>query len=243
MHAGEAPGSGPGRLSIVSTPIGNLEDLSPRAAACLGDAHLIACEDTRHSGVLLRAKGIDTPRLSLHQHNEASRTEQLLAKLADGQHIAYISDAGTPLVSDPGARLVHAVASAGFEVEVIPGPSAVTAALAGSGFPADRFYFGGFLSTKKGARRRELEDALARTETCAFFDSPHRIASTLEILAELAPDRPAVVGRELTKKFEEFRRGTCAELLDSFGQRPAKGEIVLVISGSKPPKWMSPAGA
>jgi len=234
-HAPEADGL----LSVVSTPIGNLADISPRAIERLRDVDLIACEDTRHSGVLLRAHDIDTPRLSLHQHNEASRTQQMITALGKGQNIAYISDAGTPLVSDPGARLVRAVANAGFTVEVIPGPCAVTAALAGSGFPADRFYFGGFLSTKKGARGRELEGALEREETCVFFDSPHRILSTLEILAGLAPERQVVVARELTKKFEEFRRGSCAEVCDSFRVRPAKGEIVLVVSGAKLPKWMT----
>ena len=227
-----------GFLSVVSTPIGNLADISPRAIETLGAADLVACEDTRHSGILFNAHGIETRRISLHQHNEAARTAQLLEKLAAGNHIAYVSDAGTPLVSDPGARLVYRCASAGYRIEVIPGPSAVTSALAGSGFPADRFYFGGFLSTKKGARTRELEDALGRTETSAFFDSPHRIASTLQILTGLEPERPAVVARELTKKFEEFRRGTAAELATSFEERPAKGEIVLVISGAKRPAWM-----
>lgn len=228
----------PGKLSVVSTPIGNLADLSARAAQCLQAADLVACEDTRHSGILLKAHGIDTPRISLHQHNEAARTAQLLEKLEAGKHIAYISDAGTPLISDPGARLVHRVAEAGHQIEVIPGPSAVTAALAGSGFPADRFYFGGFLSTKKVARSRELEEALARTETSVFFDSPHRIVSTLEILAALAPERPLVVARELTKKFEEFRRGNSTELVASFQERPPKGEFVLILSGHRRPGWI-----
>jgi len=229
----------PGKLSIVSTPIGNLADLSARAAQCLQAADLVACEDTRHSGVLLRAHEIDTQRISLHQHNEAARTAQLLERLEAGEHIAYISDAGTPLISDPGARLVHRVAEAGHQIEVIPGPSAVTAALAGSGFPADRFYFGGFLSTKKVARSRELEEALARAETSVFFDSPHRILSTLEILAALAPERPLVVARELTKKFEEFRRGSSTELVTSFQERPPKGEFVLVLSGCRRPGWIA----
>jgi 16S rRNA (cytidine1402-2'-O)-methyltransferase len=230
--------SAAGKLSVVSTPIGNLADLSPRAADCLRDADIVACEDTRHSGVLLKAHDINTPRVSLHQHNEAARTAQFLEKLAAGSHIAYISDAGTPLVSDPGARLVHLVAEAGHQVEVIPGPSAVTAALAGSGFPADRFYFGGFLSTKKVARGRELTEALERKVTSVFFDSPHRILSTLAMIAEMAPDRPLVIARELTKKFEEFRRGSSTELVASFIERPPKGEFVLILSGSKPPGWM-----
>ncbi len=228
----------PGTLSVVSTPIGNLADLSQRAAECLRDADLVACEDTRHSGVLLRAHGIDTPRLSLHQHNEAGRTAQLLEDLRAGKHIAYISDAGTPLVSDPGARLVHGVASAGYRVEVIPGPSALTAALAGSGFPADRFYFGGFLPTKKAARSRELEGALGRDETSVFFESPHRIVATLAMVADLAPERQLVVARELTKKFEQFHRGTGGELAAAFAERPPKGEMVLVLSGASPPAWL-----
>lgn len=232
-----------GLLSVVATPIGNLADLSPRAVETLRDADLVACEDTRHSGILFRAHGIETPRLSLHQHNEAARTQQLIEELASGKHIAYISDAGTPAISDPGARLVYSCAASGHRVDVIPGPSAVTAALAGSGFPADRFYFGGFLATKKGARGRELEDALQRKETSVFFDSPHRIASTLALLVELESERPLVVARELSKKFEEFRRGTAPELLASFEDRPAKGEIVLLISGSKRPRWLGQAGA
>lgn len=231
-------GSNTGRLSVVSTPIGNLADLSQRAIDCLRAADLIACEDTRHSGKLLAAHEIETRKISLHQHNEASRSEQILERLGAGEHIAYISDAGTPLVSDPGARLVHRCAQAGYLVEVLPGPCAVTAALAGSGFPADRFYFGGFLATKKVARGREIDEALERKVTSAFFDSPHRISDTLAMLAERAPERPVSVARELTKKFEEFRRGSAAEVAASFIERPPKGEFVLVISGAKLPAWM-----
>lgn len=227
-----------GKLYIVSTPIGNLSDLSFRAIDCLQEAALVACEDTRHSGILFRKHNIETRRISLHQHNEASRTEQLLGWIKEGQKIAYISDAGTPLISDPGARLVHRVSKEGYPIEVIPGPSAVTAALAGSGFPADRFYFGGFLPTKKGSRQREIESALNRKETSVFFDSPHRIAKTLEIIASLQPERPVVVARELTKKYEEFRRGSAKSLAESFLLIPAKGEIVLVLSGQRLPPWL-----
>lgn len=227
-----------GILSIVSTPIGNLADISERAIACLQNADLVACEDTRHSGILLRAHGISTRRLSLHRHNEASRSEQVLAMLAEGKHIAYISDAGTPLISDPGARLVHLAAAANYKIQVIPGPCAVIAALAGSGFPADRFYFGGFLSSKKTARTRELEHALTREETSVFFDSPHRIESTLALIADTCPVRQLVIGRELTKKFEEFRRGSARSLAEEFRQRRTKGEIVLIISGTRIPGWM-----
>ncbi|MCH2060042.1 MAG: 16S rRNA (cytidine(1402)-2'-O)-methyltransferase [Verrucomicrobiales bacterium] len=227
-----------GTLSIVSTPIGNLADISQRAIQCLKEAHLVACEDTRHSGTLFRAHDIQTRRLSLHQHNEASRCIQLLEMLSIGKNIAYISDAGTPLVSDPGARLVHLAGKRGIEVEVIPGPCAAISALAGAGFPADRFYFGGFLSTKKTARTRELQHALDLEVTSVHFESPHRIESTLHLLSSLSPDRQLVVARELTKKFEEFRRGSAQTLAESFQQKRIKGEIVLVISGSRIPSWM-----
>lgn len=229
-----------GTLSIISTPIGNLADISSRAIDCLQNADLVACEDTRHSGILFRAHDISTRRISLHRHNEASRSEQILGMLAEGKHIAYISDAGTPLVCDPGARLVHLAASANNNIQVIPGPCAVIAALAGSGFPADRFYFGGFLSTKKIARTRELEHALTREETSVFFDSPHRIESTLGIINDLDPLRPLVIGRELTKKFEEFRRGSAQSLVEKFRQKRHKGEIVLILSGTRIPSWMKP---
>jgi len=232
--------SSPGTLSIVSTPIGNLADISGRAISCLQEADLVACEDTRHSGMLFRAHDIQTRRLSLHRHNEASRCAQLMDMLGDGKDIAYVSDAGTPLISDPGARLVHLAATRGFEVKVIPGACAVVSALAGAGFPADRFYFGGFLSTKKVARTRELAHALELEVTSVFFDSPHRIDSTLTLLTSLDPDRPLAIARELTKKFEEFRRGTAHALAEQFHEKRTKGEIVLIISGSRIPSWMRP---
>ncbi|MEE2808973.1 MAG: 16S rRNA (cytidine(1402)-2'-O)-methyltransferase [Verrucomicrobiota bacterium] len=228
-----------GTLFIVSTPIGNLLDISPRALECLKSVSVIACEDTRHSGKLLNKYEIQTKKISLHKHNEASRTAQLIEKIKNGYDVAYITDAGTPLISDPGSRLVHLVSSTGCEIVVIPGPSAVTAAIAGSGFPADRFYFGGFLSTKKKARQDELQEALQRTETSIFFDSPHRITSTLDILSILDADRPIVVARELTKKFEEFKRGNALELANLFSQKPAKGEFVIIISGARTPRWLS----
>ncbi len=228
-----------GRLFIVSTPIGNLLDISPRAIECLKAVDIIACEDTRHSGKLLSKYQIETTRISLHKHNEASRTANLIEKLKNGYDVAYITDAGTPLISDPGSRLVHLVSSEDCEVIVIPGPSAVTAALAGSGFPADRFYFGGFLSTKKKARQDELQESLHRAETSIFFDSPYRIASTLEMLSTLDQERAIVVARELTKKFEEFKRGNALELAKLFSQKPVKGEIVIVISGTGTPRWLN----
>ncbi|MGI9241890.1 MAG: 16S rRNA (cytidine(1402)-2'-O)-methyltransferase, partial [Verrucomicrobiales bacterium] len=171
-----------GVIYLVGTPIGNLADISQRAIDCLKAADIIACEDTRHSGRLLQAHDIEARKVSLHQHNEASRGAQLIEHLLAGESVAVISDAGMPLVSDPGARFLHRCLQAGVTCEVIPGPSAVLAALVGSGLPAEKFFFGGFLSTKKGRRRRELEGALAMEWTSVFFDSPHRITGTLEIL-------------------------------------------------------------
>jgi len=231
----------PGRLYIIATPIGNLGDITERARACLGGVDLVACEDTRHSGVLMQHLGLRKPLLSLHEHNEASRSAQLIAELQSGRSAAYISDAGMPGVSDPGQRLVNACLRAGIPVEVLPGPSAVTTALIGSGFPADAFFFGGFLPVKSGQRERALTKALEREETSVFFESPHRLDGTLELVARLAPEHLICVARELTKKFEEYRRGTAAEVLAHYTAHPAKGEICLVIAGSDLPKWARPA--
>jgi 16S rRNA (cytidine1402-2'-O)-methyltransferase len=231
-----------GILYIVGTPIGNLGDISQRAIECLRSVDLIACEDTRHSGRLLHAHDVEARKISLHQHNEASRGAQLIENLLAGESVAVISDAGMPLVSDPGARFLHRCIEAGVRCEVIPGPSAVLAALVGSGLPAERFFFGGFLPTKKGQRRRELEGALGMDWSSVFFESPHRIIGTLEILLELEPARRICVARELTKKFEEFRRGTVEEVLDHYRERSVKGEISLVIAGRILPKWMQRPG-
>ena len=228
--------SNSGKLLVISTPIGNLEDISFRAIECLKQVDLIACENTRHSSILLNKYEISTKRISIHKFNEASRTESVLKILSSGKNIAYISDAGTPLISDPGARLVNHVAQANYKIEIIPGPSALTSALAGSGLPANKFYFGGFLATKKGARGKEIETALSRNETSVFFESPHRIQSTLEIINEKSPDRFLVLAREMTKKFEEFLRGTASELTQKYKEKKPKGEFVLVISGKKLPK-------
>lgn len=229
----------PSTLYLVGTPLGNLADFSPRAVSILGSVDLVACEDTRHSLPLLQRHGLRKPLLSLHEHNEASRTVQLVAELQQGKSVALISDAGMPLVSDPGLRLLHAVRQAGLQHEVIPGPSAPITALVGSGLPATEFFFGGFLPVKSGQRRTQLERALARSETSAFFESPHRLLSTLELLAELAPERLICVAREMTKKFEEFRTAPAVECLAYFQQRAVKGEITLVIAGTDLPKWMT----
>ncbi|MFT4549156.1 MAG: 16S rRNA (cytidine1402-2'-O)-methyltransferase [Verrucomicrobiales bacterium] len=227
-----------GVLYLIGTPIGNLGDISQRAIECLRAVDIVACEDTRHSGRLLHAHDIEARKVSLHQHNEASRGAQLIENLLAGESVGVISDAGMPLVSDPGARFLHRCREAGIRYEVIPGPSAVLAALVGSGLPSDRFFFGGFLPTKKGQRRRELEASLATDWSSIYFESPHRIMGTLEMLHEIEPDRLVCVARELTKKFEEFRRGTVVEVLDHYRERTVKGEISLVIAGKVLPKWM-----
>lgn len=226
----EAESGSSGRVILVPTPIGNLADITLRALEVLRAADRIACEDTRHSGVLLAHHGISGKILvSLHEHNEARRAAELVAAARAGETIAVISDAGMPGISDPGYRLVQACLEAKVTVEVLPGPSAVIVALIGSGFPCHAFRFGGFLSVKSGKRRREMEAVLASGETGIFFESPHRLASTLAILAEFAPDARCCVARELTKKFETYHRGSAAELGDWFASHSPRGEIVLLI--------------
>lgn len=193
------------------------------------DADLIAAEDTRHSAVLLLHHGIRKPMLSLHEHNEASRTAGLVEEIAGGKSVALVTDAGMPGISDPGFRLIRACRERGLPVTVLPGPSAVLTALVGSGFPTDAFFFGGFLPVKSGRRRTELESSISRRETSVFFESPHRLVKTLEVLSEIAPDAEVCVARELTKKFEEYRRGSPAELLAHYKTCQTKGEITLVI--------------
>lgn len=225
-------------LHLVATPIGNMRDITLRAIDTLKAADLVACEDTRHSGMLLKHHGIHARLISLNEHNEAVRIPQLLDHMRQGGSVALISDAGMPTVSDPGQRLVGATVAAGLHVEGIPGPSAVLTALAASGLPTTPFYFGGFLPHKKGARTTELTAALQRDCTSVFFESPYRLVDTLAILAGAAPDRRVVVARELTKKFEEFRRGPASILLSHFQTKPPKGEITLLIAPLEPPKWL-----
>jgi 16S rRNA (cytidine1402-2'-O)-methyltransferase len=232
-----------GTLFIVATPIGNLGDLTFRARETLERVDVIACEDTRHSLRLLEHYQIRKPLVSLHEHNEAMRSGQLIAQILSGKSAAYLTDAGTPGISDPGQRLVSACLRQGVRVEALPGPCAVITALVGSGFPADAFFFGGFLPVKSGRRRAALQQAFEREETSAFYESPHRIDGTLELLAELQPDRPVCVARELTKKFEEYRRGPASEVLAHYLRHPAKGEICLIISGTGFPPWARLAAA
>ena len=219
-----------GRIILVPTPIGNMGDITLRALEVLRSADRIACEDTRHSGQLLAHHGISgKPLVSLHEHNEARRAPDLIAAARAGETIAVITDAGMPGISDPGYRLVQACIESGTPLEVLPGPSAVITALNGSGFPCHAFHFGGFLSVKSGKRRSVLTTALESGETSIFFESPHRIISTLEILADIDPDARACVARELTKKFETYHRGSAAEVLAHFQIHPPKGEIVLLV--------------
>ena len=217
-------------LYIVATPIGNLRDITLRALETLKSVDLIAAEDTRHSGNLLRHFEISKPLVSYHEHNEARRTEELVARLESGQSVALISDAGLPGVSDPGHRLLRACRERGIPYTVLPGPSAVLTALVGSGFACEPFYFGGFLPPKSGGRERDLLAAAARDETSVFFESPHRLVRTLEVCALHFPERRVCVARELTKQFEEFRAGFPPELLAHYSAKPVKGEIVFLVS-------------
>jgi 16S rRNA (cytidine1402-2'-O)-methyltransferase len=219
-------------LTLVPTPIGNLEDITLRAIRVLREADVIAAEDTRHASVLLKHHDISRPLISLHEHNEAQRAEEIVKRLAAGENIAMLTDAGTPGISDPGFRVVQACIDRGLEFTVLPGPSSILPALVGSGLPLHEFYFGGFLPVKSGRRKNVLEAALGRRETSVFFESPHRIAKSLAVLAELAPDRQVCVARELSKKFEEYRRGTAAELSARAEKQPPRGEICLLVAGT-----------
>jgi len=226
-----------GRLHVIATPIGNIGDLSTRAREALEGADLIAAEDTRHTLALLQAIGISRPLLSLHSYNESQRVPDLLARLEAGEVIALVSDAGTPLLSDPGFELVTRAAQAGFEVVAIPGPSAITTALAVAGLPTSRFCFEGFLPARERERRAELGRLAHESRTLVFFEAPHRIAGMLDdLVSEFGGDRQAVVARELTKAHETIYRGTLAELAararaDANFQR---GEITLVVHGAAP---------
>jgi len=217
-------------LYVVATPIGNLGDITLRALEILKDVDLVAAEDTRHSGILLKRYQIDKPFISYHEHNEAMRTAQLIERLTAGEKIALITDAGMPALSDPGARLIRECIKRGLDFTIIPGPSSISTALVGSGFSSEKFFFGGFLPNKSGRRERELRVAEAREETSVYFESPYRLIKTLKALIDISPNRQLCVARELTKKFEEFRHGTATELLAHYEAHPPKGEIVLLIS-------------
>jgi 16S rRNA (cytidine1402-2'-O)-methyltransferase len=220
-------------LYLVSTPIGNLGDITLRAIEVLNSVDLIAAEDTRHTGLLLTRYEIRKPMISLHEHNEAQRTEELTEKLAAGVNIALLTDAGMPTMSDPGYRLVTACHNLNLPFTVLPGPSSIVTALAGSGLPTHAFYFGGFLPIKSGQRQRELQESLNRSVTSIYFESPYRLIKSLGVLVELDPARLVCVARELTKRFEEFRRGEVAALCEHFTAHPPKGEITLLIGPAR----------
>ena len=220
----------PGILYLVASPIGNLEDITFRAVRVLKECDLIACEDTRHSLKLLNHYGIEKPLVSYHDHNEAARSAELIGRLREGSSVALLSDAGMPLVADPGYRLVTAAVAAGISVQPIPGPSALVAALAASGLPTDAFRFGGFLPAKSGQRSSALEALKNDQATVIFYEAPHRILQTLADVDRILGARPVVVARELTKTHEEFLRGSARQILDVLQARDAvKGEITLLI--------------
>ena len=220
-----------GRLVVCPTPIGNLEDVTLRVLDTLMRADLIACEDTRHTRVLLQRHGISAHLVSLHEHNERARAAELAARIAAGALVALVSDAGTPLLSDPGFALLRACREAELPIDVLPGPSAVTTAVVAAGLPAERWCFVGFLPRA----RRELDRLLAgATETLVAFESPRRLAATLAVLAARDPGRPVAVCRELTKLHEEVRGGTAGELAAHYREQPARGEVVLVIGAAAP---------
>jgi 16S rRNA (cytidine1402-2'-O)-methyltransferase len=227
------------RLVVCPTPIGNLEDVTLRVLSALRDADVIACEDTRHTRVLLERYGVQAPLVSYHEHNEAQRAAQLVARMQAGEVVALVSDAGMPLVSDPGHVLVQACIAAGLEIEVLPGPSAAVTALVASGLPGDAWRFAGFLPRKRSA----LEAAFASRETLVGFESPRRLAATLKVLAEIDPERPVAVCRELTKVHEEIARGSAAELAARYAQTAPRGEVVLVVGAAPAADERAPAEA
>ena len=218
-------------LAVCATPIGNLEDVTLRVLAALREADVVACEDTRRTRVLLDRYGVTAATVSYHEHNERERAGELVNRMRKGDTVALVSDAGMPLVSDPGFVLVGACVAAGIAVEVLPGPSSALAALVASGLPSERWRFVGFLPRKKAELQRVL---LTTPETLVAFEAPTRLAATLTLLAEHDPDRPAAVCRELTKLHEEVRRGSAAELAEHYVATPARGEVVLVVGAGHP---------
>ncbi len=218
-----------GRLIVCPTPIGNLEDVTLRVLSALRDADIVACEDTRRTRILLDRYGVKARLLSYHEHNERERTSELIKQMREGAVVALVSDAGTPLVSDPGLLLVQGCVAAGLAVEVLPGPSAAVAALVASALPSERWRFEGFLPRK----RSEQLEIFAAPETVVAFESPRRLAATLATLAGLDPQRPAAVCRELTKIHEEVARGTAAELAARYARKPPKGEVALVVGPAR----------
>ena len=223
----------PGTLYLVATPIGNLEDITLRALRTLKECDLVAAEDTRHTGQLLKHFGIATPLLSCFRFNEARRSEEIIDRLGRGEKVALVTDAGSPGISDPGERVVKAALSAGYRVEPDPGACALVTALTASGLPTDEFHFIGFLPRKSAQRRNRLEALESVPGTLVFYESPYRLGKLLADLSDIFADRPVVLARELTKKFEEFLRGSAAELLEAAKRRASKGEFVVMVGDSR----------
>lgn len=221
-----------GRLYLVPTPIGNLDDITSRALVVLREVDLVACEDTRVSGKLLSKFDIKKKLISYHEFNERQRAGELTERLQSGQSIAVVTDAGSPGISDPAYRVVKAAIDAGLSVVPLPGPSALIPALAGSGLPTDRFFFEGFLPHKSGARQTRLTKLAELEHTLVFYESPHRVQKSLQAMLEALGDRPACLAREISKRFEEFIRGNLSEIIEQISHRTIKGEIVLVVAGS-----------
>ena len=219
----------PGTLYLVATPIGNLEDITLRAIRTLRDCDLVAAEDTRRTGMLLKRLGLAKRQVSTHKFNEAKRSGEIVELLQGGGTVALVSDAGSPGISDPGQRVVAAAIEAGCRVETVPGACALVAALTAGGLATDEFHFIGFLSVKSGQRAKRLAKLLELPGTIAVYESPHRVVKLLGELVELAPGRPVVLARELTKKFEQIQRGLPAELLAEYADRKPKGEFVVLI--------------
>ena len=228
----------PGTLYLVATPIGNLEDITLRALRTLRECDVVAAEDTRRTGLLLKHFGISKPMLSYFQFNEARRSEEIIERLKRAEKVALVTDAGSPGISDPGERVVKAAIAAGLRVESVPGPSALVAALTAGGLATDEFHFIGFLPHKSGQRRRKLDELRHFEGTLALYESPYRVGKLLAELNEVFPERRVVLARELTKKFEEYLRGKPSELLEALKQRSLKGEFVVLIEG-----WAGDASA
>jgi 16S rRNA (cytidine1402-2'-O)-methyltransferase len=222
----------PGILYIVATPIGNLEDITLRALRVLKEVAVVAAEDTRHTQILLSHYDIHTPLTSYHEHNEKTKSQELVTRLARGQNVALVSDAGTPAISDPGFRLIAQAIRAGVRIIPVPGASALTAVLSASGLPTDRFVFEGFLPARKTQRRERLQTLRDETRTLIFFEAPHRLKDTLGDIRELLGNREAVLAREVSKIHEEFLRGPVSELVRALGSDAIRGEVTLIISGS-----------
>ncbi len=222
-----------GKLYLVPTPIGNMGDITQRALETLESADLVACEDTRHSGMLLKRLGLKKRLISYHDFNEASRSTQLLGKIREGMSVAVITDAGSPGISDPAYRIVRAAIADNIEIISLPGATAIIPALTASGLPTDRFFFEGFPPHKSAARRKRLETLKELKHTLIFYESPHRVKKSLGDMLEILGDREACLAREISKRYEQFLRGYISDILNALGQKPVKGEIVLVIGGKE----------